>query len=543
MPRSSSPDPFDYVIVGAGSAGCVLANRLSADPACRVLLLEAGGRDNYFWIWIPVGYLFTINNPRTDWCFRTEPEPGLNGRALNYARGRVLGGCSSINAMIYMRGQQEDYDHWASLGNRGWSWREVLPHFIRVEDYAHGADELHGAGGELRVEERRVSWEILDAWREAAAECGIPKIAEFNRGDNFGNAYFQVNQRRGVRVNMVRAFLKPVRHRPNLTVLTDVHARRVAVERHAGGPRATGVEIRRADGSTALVTARREVVLAAGAIGSPQLLQLSGIGPGALLQAHGIPVVHALPGVGENLHDHLQVRMMYKVRNVRTLNERANSLVGKALMALEYLLFRTGPLTMPPSQLGAFAKSDPAQPSANIEWHVQPLSLDKFGEPLHPFPAITPSVCNLRPTSRGHVRIASPDPHAHPAIAVNYLATPEDRQVAIDAMRFTRRIMAARALARFEPEEWKPGPAVASDADLLRAAGDLGTTIFHPVGTCRMGGDAIAVVDDRLRVHGLAGLRVVDASVMPRITSGNTNAPTVMIAEKGAELIREDARA
>jgi choline dehydrogenase len=543
MPSSSSPDPFDYVIVGGGSAGCVLANRLSADPDCRVLLLEAGGRDNYFWIWIPVGYLFTINNPRTDWCFRTEPEPGLNGRALNYARGRVLGGCSSINAMIYMRGQQSDYDHWASLGNRGWSWREVLPHFIRVEDYAHGADELHGAGGELRVEERRVSWEILDAWREAAAECGIPKIAEFNRGDNFGNAYFQVNQRRGVRVNMVRAFLTPVRHRPNLTVLTDVHARRVAVERRDGGPRATGVEIRRADGSTTLVTARREVVLAAGAIGSPQLLQLSGIGPGALLQVHGIPVVHPLPGVGENLHDHLQVRMMYKVRHVRTLNERANSLVGKALMGLEYLLFRTGPLTMPPSQLGAFAKSDPGQPSANIEWHVQPLSLDKFGDPLHPFPAITPSVCNLRPTSRGHVRIASPDPHAHPAISVNYLATPEDQRVAIDGMRFTRRIMAARALARYEPEEWKPGPAVASDADLLRAAGNLGTTIFHPVGTCRMGPDPLAVVDDRLRVHGLAGLRVVDASVMPRITSGNTNAPTVMIAEKGAELIRADARA
>jgi choline dehydrogenase len=543
MPPLPGLGAFDYVVVGGGSAGCVLANRLSADPAARVLLLEAGGRDNYFWIWIPVGYLFTINNPRTDWCFKTEPEAGLNGRALNYARGRVLGGCSSINAMIYMRGQQSDYDHWAALGNRGWSWREVLPYFIRVEDYAHGADELHGAGGELRVEERRVSWEILDAWREAAEECGVPKIAEFNRGDNFGNAYFQVNQRRGVRVNMPRAFLRPVRHRPNLTVLTHAHARRVAIEARDGCRRAVGVEVQRPGGTVALATARREVVLAAGAIGSPQLLQLSGVGPGALLQALGIPVVHDLPGVGENLHDHLQVRLMYKVRNVPTLNERANSLVGRALMGLEYLLFQTGPLTMPPSQLGAFARSDPAQPSANIEWHVQPLSLDKFGDPLHPFPAITPSVCNLRPTSRGHVRITSVDPHAHPAIRLNYLATPEDQRVAIDGMRFTRRIMAARALARFAPEEWRPGPEVQSDAELLHAAGDLGTTIFHPVGTCRMGPDPMAVVDDRLRVHGLVGLRVIDASVMPRITSGNTNAPTVMIAEKGAELIRQDARA
>jgi choline dehydrogenase len=533
--------PFDYVIVGAGSAGCVLANRLSADPAVRVLLLEAGGPDNYFWIRIPVGYLFTINNPRTDWCFKTEPEPGLNGRALNYARGRVLGGCSSINAMIYMRGQRSDYDHWAALGNRGWSWQEVLPYFTRVEDYAHGADDLHGAGGELRVEERRVSWEILDAWRDAAEECGIPKITEFNRGDNFGNAYFQVNQRRGERVSMVRAFLRPVQHRPNLTVLTDVHVRRITLERRDGTLRATGVEMRRGDGSVAAVSARRAVVLAAGAIGSPQLLQLSGIGPGSLLQAHAIPVVHPLPGVGENLHDHLQVRMMFKVHNVRTLNERANSLVGKALMGLEYFLFRTGPLTMPPSQLGAFAKSDPAQASANMEWHVQPLSLDKFGEPLHPFPAITPSVCNLRPTSRGSVRITSPDPHACPAIALNYLSTPEDQRVAIAGMRFTRRIMAARALARFTPEEWRPGRAIESDAELLHAAGDLGTTIFHPVGTCRMGPDPMAVVDDRLRVHGVSGLRVVDASVMPRITSGNTNAPTVMIAEKGAELIRADA--
>jgi choline dehydrogenase len=519
----------------------VLANRLSKDPGTRVLLLEAGGKDDWFWIDIPVGYLYTINNPRTDWCYKIEPDPGLNGRSIGYARGRVLGGCSSINAMIYMRGQKSDYDHWAALGNRGWSWDEVLPGFKRTEDYQHGADGLHGAGGELRVEERRVNWEILDAWREAAEECGIPKIREFNRGDNFGNAYFQMNQRRGVRWSATKAFLRPVQRRPNLRVLTETLVHRVRVDTRDGVRRATGVELSLPDG-TRTVEARREVILAAGAIGSPQILQLSGVGPGALLQRHAIPVTHDLPGVGENLHDHLQIRLMYKVHGVTTLNQRANSLLGQAAMALEYLLFKTGPLTMPPSQLGAFARSDPSQPSANIEWHVQPLSLDKFGEPLHPFPAITPSVCNLRPTSRGHVRIKSADPRAHPGIMLNYLSTAEDRQVAVDSMRFTRRIMAAKALAKYSPEEWKPGPQVQSDDELQKAAGDLGTTIFHPVGTCRMGSDALAVVDDRLRVLGIEGLRVIDASIMPRITSGNTNAPTVMIAEKGAEMIAQDQR-
>jgi len=532
---------FDYVIVGAGTAGCVLANRLSADGRHRVLLLEAGGRDNYPWIHVPVGYLFTINNPRTDWCFQTEPEPGLNGRSIGYARGKVLGGSSSINAMIYMRGQRSDYDHWAALGNRGWGWDDVLPIFRRSEDYQHGADAFHGVGGELRVEERRVNWEILDAWRDAAQVCGIPRIEEFNRGDNFGNAYFQMNQRRGVRWSGARGFLRPALTRSNLTVWTRVQAERILFERSDGRLRASGVRVRSGRDAAVEVLATREVVLAAGAIGSPQLLQCSGVADPDRLRALGIEPLHGLPGVGLNLQDHLQIRTIYRVSDTVTLNRRARSLVGKALMGLEYLLFRTGPLTMPPSQLGAFARSDPGQPSANIEWHVQPLSLDRFGEPLHPYDAITPSVCNLRPSSRGSVWIRSPDPAVAPAIAPNYLATPDDEQVAVDALRMTRRIMAAAPLARFRPEELKPGPALQSDAALLDAARDLGTTIFHPVGTCRMGQDPMAVVDDRLRVHGVSRLRVIDASVMPTITSGNTNAPTVMIAEQGAAFMLADA--
>lgn len=530
---------WDYVIVGGGTAGCVLANRLSADPEVTVLLLEAGGRDDWIWIHIPVGYLYCIGNPRTDWCYRTEAEPGLNGRSILYARGKVLGGCSSINAMVYMRGQARDYDEWKALGNPGWGWEDVLPVFRRSEDYYLGADAAHGSGGEWRVERQRLSWKILDAYREAMAQAGVAKIADFNRGDNEGSGFFEVNQKRGVRWNTSKAFLRPAMRRPNLTVLTQAQVQRLRLE----GKRALGVEFS-LGGEDSFAAARIETILAAGSIGSPQILQLSGVGPFPLLAQHGIAVAHESPGVGENLQDHLQLRTGFKVQNVRTLNEWANTLTGKISMGLEYLFFRTGPLTMAPSQLGGFTRSDPSQVSANLEFHIQPLSLDKFGDPLHPFPAFTASVANLRPTSRGGVRIQSPDPRAAPAIRPNYLSTDADRKIAVESLRLTRRIAQQPALAKYRPSEFLPGANLQSDEELARAAGDIGTTIFHPVGTCRMGPDADpgAVVDARLRVRGMQALRVVDASIMPTITSGNTNAPALMIAERGSDMIREDRK-
>lgn len=536
---TASIGSYDYIIIGGGTAGCVLANRLSADPGLSVLMLEAGGKDNYLWIHIPVGYLHCIGNPRTDWCFRTEPEPGLNGRAIGYPRGRVLGGSSSINGMIYMRGQQRDFEHWKALGNPGWGWDDVLPYYKRSEDYARGADEMHNSGGEWRVESQRLSWEILDAFRDAAAEVGIPKVSDFNRGNNEGCGYFEVNQKRGVRWNAAKGFLRPALHRPNLKVFTNAAVRRLRF----AGKRVSGVEFWQGD-QLFTADASLETLLAAGAVNSPQILQCSGIGPAALLQRHGIPVMHELPGVGENLQDHLQLRMAFSVKNTRTLNETAGSLLGRLGMGLEYLLFRSGPLSMSPSQLGAFVRSDESQPTPNLEYHVQPLSLDRFGDPLHDFPAFTASVCDLHPQSRGHIRIGSADSRVAPLIQPNYLSTEGDRKIAVDALRLTRRIVAAPALRRYAPQEFRPGPELQSDEELAKAAGDIGTTIFHPSGTCKMGDgtDPMAVVDARLRVHGIAGLRVVDASIMPTILSGNTSSPVVMFAEKASDMIREDRK-
>ena len=564
---------FDYIIIGAGTAGCLLANRLSADASKRVLLIEAGRRDDYHWIHIPVGYLYCIGNPRTDWLYNTEPQAGLNGRALRYPRGKTLGGSSSINGMIYMRGQAHDYDQWAQLtGDSAWTWSNTLPYFKLHEDHYKGASAAHGArgvapellrdnatpyaqvlrhhraGGEWRVDRQRLRWDVLDAFSQAAQQAGIRATDDFNQGNNEGVGYFEVNQKEGWRWNTAKAFLRPTCYgRPNFEMWTSAQVSKLLLDTQAdGSQRCTGVQVW-ASHEMVAATATREVILSAGSIGSPQLLQLSGIGPAALLQQHGIAVLHDAPGVGANLQDHLQIRSVFKVAGVKTLNTLASSLWGKTLIGLQYALKRSGPMSMAPSQLGAFTRSDPAQPYPNIEYHVQPLSLEAFGEPLHSFNAFTASVCNLKPTSRGTVQIKSHQFEAAPAIAPNYLSTEVDAQVAADSLRITRHIVAQPALAKYQPQEYKPGTQYQTDQELAKLAGDIATTIFHPVGTTKMGtaDDPMAVVDSRLRVRGkgglIAGLRVVDAGVMPVITSGNTNSPTLMIAEKAAQWIVEDA--
>ena len=551
MPR----DPFDYIIIGAGSAGCLLANRLSQDPSKRVLLLEAGKSDNYPWIHIPVGYLYCIGNSRTDWLYQTEADAGLNGRSLRYPRGKTLGGCSSINGMIYMRGQARDFDGWAaSTGDDDWNWQNALPDFMAHEDHYRrdgGADpldakqqrfsKLHGHGGEWRVEKQRLRWDILDDVAKAMTEAGFEPTDDFNSGDNTGVGYFEVNQRSGWRWNTAKAFLRPIKGRPNLTVWTESQVERLLIETDAeGARRCAGVIVRRR-GDAVTLRAKAEVILSAGAIGSPQILQLSGIGPAGHLKSHGIDVLLDAPGVGGNLQDHLQIRAIYKVHGAQTLNTLAGTLFGKARIGLQYALTRSGPMSMAPSQLGAFTRSSPDRAHANLEYHVQPLSLDAFGEGLHPFPAVTASVCNLNPTSRGTVMIRSNRFDDAPAIAPNYLSTEEDQAIAAQSLRQVRAILAQPALAKYRPEEWKPGAQFQSDAELAKLAGDIATTIFHPVGTAKMGRpeDPEAVVDSHLRVRGVKGLRVVDASIMPEITSGNTNAPTLMIAEKAARWIKE----
>ena len=557
---AASPS-YDYIVCGAGTAGCLLANRLSADRTKRVLLVEAGGNDDYLWVHIPVGYLYCIGNPRTDWLYSTEADPGLNGRSLLYPRGKLLGGSSSINGMIYMRGQARDYDGWGAGdgfgANPGWSWSECLPYFLKHEDHYKGADALHAApgfdpsgardGGEWRVEKQRLRWDILDAFAAAAQQAGIPPTIDFNRGDNEGVGYFEVNQRGGIRWNAAKAVLRPIERRPNLQVWTGAHINRVLFAQRGEGyetgfARASGIEVVQAGGGSPLqaeLTAGGEVILATGAVGTPQILQLSGIGPADLLERCGIAPVHPLRGVGANLQDHLQIRTVYAVDGVKTLNTMARSWWGKALIGLEYAARRSGPMSMAPSQLGAFTRSDPGRTHPNLEYHVQPLSLDAFGEPLHPFNAFTASVCNLNPTSRGRVFVRSKKPDDAPTIAPLYLSTDADRDVAAAGLRLTRRIVAQPALAKFRPREVRPGVQFQTDAELAKLAGDIGTTIFHPVGTAKMGpsSDPMAVVDARLKVHGIEGLRVIDASVMPTITSGNTNSPTLMIAERGAEWV------
>jgi len=532
-------EEFDYIIIGAGSAGCVLANRLSSISSNRILLVEAGSKDNYPWIHIPVGYYKTMHNPKTDWCFKTEPDETMNNRSINYPRGKTLGGSSSINGLLYIRGQEQDYDTWRQLGNVGWSWKDVLPYFVKSEDQERGVDKFHGIGGPISVEDQRIQLDILDVFMNAAEEVGIPKVNDFNRGDNFGCGYFQVTEKKGLRCSAAVGYLRPIKKRNNLKIITEAHVKNIDFENR----KATGVSYWK-DNQLIKAKSKKEVILSAGSIGSPHILQVSGIGNPLKIKDNGIEIIHNSPGVGKNLQDHIMMRPVYKVKNIKTLNKKVNSFFGKILIGMEYVFLRKGPMTMGASQLCGFAKSDASRETPNLQFHIQPISTDKLGgADLHNFDAFTPTVANIRPTSRGEVYISSPDTRDDPKIKMNYLSTPEDRKVTADGLKLIRKIvLETKTFAKYQPEEFRPGIEFKNDEELVKAASNYAQTIFHPVGTCKMGNDENSVVNDRLVAHGLENLRIVDASIMPNITSGNTNAPTIMIAEKAADMIIEDGR-
>jgi len=526
---------FDYIIIGAGSAGCVLANRLSENPNIKVLLLEAGGKDTNPWIHIPVGYYKTLHNPDTDWCFNTEPDETMNNRSIPYPRGKTLGGSSSINGLLYIRGQEQDYDLWRQQGNVGWSWKDVLPYFIKSENQERGSSEFHGINGPLSVSDQRIKLDILDVFMDAAEEIGIPKINDFNKGDNFGCGYFQVTEKNGFRCSTAVGYLNPVKKRKNLKIEVKAHVKSVDFESN----KATGVSYW-INNELKKIKANKEIILCAGSIGTPQILQVSGVGDASKLKNLGINIVHNLPGVGKNLQDHLMFRPVFKVKNIKTLNKKINSLIGKIMIGMEFLLFKKGPMTMGASQLCGFAKSDSSRETPNLQFHIQPISTDKLigGAKLHDFPGFTPTVANIRPTSRGEINIVNNDSRENPKIKMNYLSTPEDRKVSALGLKLIRKIvLETDAFKKYEPEEFRPGIEIQDDEELVKAASNYSQTIFHPVGTCKMGHGSESVVNDKLKIHGIENLRVIDASIMPNITSGNTNAPTIMIAEKGADMI------